>query len=115
MAKNRVTLTPEEALLWTQLKAFRASGYAFRRQVKLGVFRADFACRKARVVVELDGEHHATDDAQWDHDRARDAWMRGQGYVVLRFGNYDVRRNMDGVLETIEHVTRERLGLPPLL
>ena len=109
MPKPRVALTEDEALLWTELKTFRARGYAFRRQVPIGVFTADFLCRRAKLVVELDGNHHATDDAQWEHDRARDDWMRSHGYAVLRVWNADLRKDFDGVVEQIERAVMDRL------
>jgi very-short-patch-repair endonuclease len=49
------------------------------------------------LVVELDGEQHATDK----RDVVRDRWLRDRGYGVLRFWNNDVFENIDGVLETI--------------
>ncbi len=57
---------------------------------------ADFACRTARLAIELDGgQHEAARDA------ARTAIIEKYGYRVLRFWNNDVIENLDGVLKTI--------------
>ena len=47
----------------------------------------------ARLVVELDGESHDFASRQ-SADRVRDAWFESQGYLVLRFANADVLRNL---------------------
>ena len=62
--RPRVKLTDDEALLWAELKVFRKQGHAFRRQVEVGPFTADFLCRKLKPIIELDGDHHGYDDAQ---------------------------------------------------
>jgi len=36
-----------------------------------------------------------------DYDQDRDAWLRSQGYTVLRFWNNDVMQQLEGVLEQI--------------
>lgn len=64
----------------------------------LGPFFADFLCRETRLVVELDGSSH---DNRLVDDAKRDAYLRAQGYVVLRFQNTDVIDNLEGVLTAI--------------
>jgi very-short-patch-repair endonuclease len=71
-----------EALLWDELKAKGLGGYKFTRQMPLGPYFADFACRSHKLVVELDGSHHA--DSAYDH--RRNEFMRAQGYSVLASG-----------------------------
>jgi len=94
----RKDMTEEERLLWSDLKTFRRQGLAFRKQAPIGPFVVDFLCRKARLVVEVDGEHHGEDE-QWEHDRERDEWLREHGYTVLRFWNADIRADLDAVVE----------------
>ncbi|MDH4986032.1 DUF559 domain-containing protein [Aminobacter anthyllidis] len=86
-----------EALLWDELKAKRLGGHKFVRQMPLGPYFADFACRQAKLVVELDGSQHVGSD----HDRQRDEFMREQGYSVLRFSSADAVKARVSVCSTI--------------
>ena len=54
----------------------------------------------ARLIIELDGGHHAGGDVAI-HDRERHAWLEAEGYRVLRFWNSDLDENIEGVLEAI--------------
>ena len=86
-----------EGLLWLELKARKLGGYQFTRQLPIGPYFADFACRRHKLVVEIDGSQHV--DSQYD--RRRDEFMRAQGYSVLRFWNTDVLKHRTSVCETI--------------
>ena len=74
-------------------------------------FIADFCCADAKLIIELDGGQH---DQQQARDQNRTAVLELIGYLVLRFWNNDVIRNMDGVLEEILG-TLERSGPTPTL
>jgi very-short-patch-repair endonuclease len=63
-------------------------------------FIADFACFDARLIVEVDGATHSTDE-EMARDAARSAELAASGFAILRFTNGDIYRNLDGVLETI--------------
>lgn len=89
--------TAAERRLWHFLRQ-RPFGFKFRRQVPIGPYIADFACFKARLVVEVDGLFHA-DQPQ---DSQRDVWLSEQGWEVARYWNEDVRLNAEGVLADIE-------------
>jgi very-short-patch-repair endonuclease len=82
--------TNAERRLWEGLRRKQLAGFRFRRQVILGGFIADFASFDARLVIELDGATHSTDQ-EIACDAARSAALVAQG----------VYRNLDGVLETI--------------
>jgi very-short-patch-repair endonuclease len=92
--------TNAERRLWESLRRKQLAGFRFRRQVILGGFIADFASFDARLVIELDGATHSTDQ-EIAYDAARSAALVAQGFTVQRFTNDDVYRNLDGVLETI--------------
>ena len=97
----RKNMTEEETILWTELRQFRKRhNYAFRRQAPIGPFVVDFLCRKAMLIIEVDGEHHGQ-GSQWDHDQERDAWLVSQGYRVIRFWNADIRQDVGAVVEAI--------------
>jgi very-short-patch-repair endonuclease len=108
-------MTRAETLLWRYLKAHHIDGLAFRRQVPMRQFIADFVCHAARLVVEIDGESHDFKNRQWS-DRRRDEWFASQRYAVLRFSNAQVLKNLSGVVETIRQTASARLNkLPPSL
>src|SRR5690606_25401768 len=55
----------------------------------------DFAANDPKLVIELDGDTHAGQEA---YDTQRTRFLEQEGYRVLRFTNSDVMGNMDGVL-----------------
>ena len=90
--------TPTEQRLWTALRSRRAIGLKFRRQHPIGRFIADFCCPEHHLIVELDGDSHAT---RVDYDVARTEYLESRGYQVIRFANGEVAANLDGVLSAI--------------
>jgi very-short-patch-repair endonuclease len=101
-------MSPPELALWFQLRALRDEGWHFRRQSPEGPYFLDFVCRKAKLILEVDGGQHGGDD-QGEHDRERDAFLEQKGFRVLRFWSNDVMHSIDGVMTTI----RETLGAGP--
>ena len=71
------------------------------RQVAIGSFFADFCCREARLVIEIDGVTHETPE-ELIHDARRTAWLEAQGYRVIRFRNEELMGDLDAVLERIQ-------------
>lgn len=96
--KLRRASTDAENRLWYFLRSRRLEGAKFIRQFPIGPYIADFACRDARLVIELDGGQHNE-----EVDAPRTAIIESFGYRVLRFWNNDVLQNTEGVLETIRH------------
>jgi very-short-patch-repair endonuclease len=94
-----------EAALWSDLRARRLNGYKFVRQYPIGKYFADFACRDARLVVEVDGSQHA----QSEYDRMRDEVMASLGWSVLRVWSADVLVERHSVLNTIVAALEGRL------
>jgi very-short-patch-repair endonuclease len=92
----RLNSTKAELKLWNCLRS-RALGQKFVRQVPIGPYVVDFACRELRLVIEVDGGQHSDNS----RDALRDRWLRQRGYRVLRFWNNDVLSNTDGVLQII--------------
>lgn len=90
--------TPAEQRLWYHLRDRRFLQLKFRRQKPIGSYIVDFVCMRPRLVVEIDGSQHAE---QKTYDVRRDAWLRSQGFVVLRFWNNEVLHDTAAVLERI--------------
>jgi very-short-patch-repair endonuclease len=93
----RSNSTDAEHRLWYHLRDRRLLGFKFVRQAPIGPFVADFACREADLVVELDGGQHAGSQ----RDGQRTMVLAEHGYAVLRFWNDDVLGNTEGVLQAI--------------
>lgn len=89
--------TDPEVLLWTELRDRRCNGHKFRRQVPVDGYIADFLCRPAKLIVELDGSQHVNSE----YDRTRDKRLEQSGYRVLRFWNDEVMRDRHWVLDRI--------------
>src|SRR5207248_9924710 len=53
----RANMTGVETRMWWRLRA-RRLGVKFRRQHPIGPYIVDFACCRAKLVVEIDGETH---------------------------------------------------------
>ena len=100
-----------ELICWELLRAKRMSGIKFRRQNSIGPYFADFACLSRKLIVEIDGEHHAF---QQERDARRTAFLEGLGWHVVRFWADEVVRNREGVWAMIEVALNERAS-PPLL
>jgi very-short-patch-repair endonuclease len=94
--------TPEERELWRALSFFRPR---FTRQLKIGPFVADFACRRARLIVELDGSQHIDNVA----DVRRTALLEADGWRVLRLWNNEIHANLHGVGQAIADAVAARL------
>lgn len=90
--------TDAEQRLWYHLRAQRFMGLKFKRQKPIGPYIVDFVCSECRLIIEADGGQHQDDAA---YDRRRDAWLKEQGYVVLRFWNHEVMQQLESVLEAI--------------
>lgn len=96
----RATSTDAERKLWSRLRDRRLLGFKFVRQAPVATYIADFACREADLIIELDGGQHAEDQAV-RYDRRRSEVLHQHGYAVLRFWNTDVLLQIDGVLKLI--------------
>jgi very-short-patch-repair endonuclease len=101
----RAQPTDAEHVLWQRLRHDIAlMGSHFRRQAIIGPFIVDFASRKAKIVIELDGGQHNWQQAA---DSSRQRQIEAAGFRVLRFWNNDVIGNLEGVLNEIQ------CALPP--
>ncbi len=105
----RKHLTFSEQKLWQELRGSKL-GVAFRRQVPIGRFIADFAAPSVRLVVEVDGGYHAqrkAADARRDRDLARAGWR------VLRLDAALVVQRLPEAVERMRQSWSHRLKLDP--
>jgi len=92
-------------------------GVPFRQQHPKGPYYLDFYSPPVKLAVELDGGQHGTEDARVC-DEARTLYLSPQGIRVLRFWNYELNDNLEGVLEAIYravHGTPTRPAAPGTL
>ena len=101
----RKNMTDAERALWRLLRQRQILGVRFRRQVPIDHYIADFACLEMKLVIEADGGQHSESQT----DKVRDAYLRSQGFYVLRIWNSDILTNPDGVHRLITE-TVQRLN-----
>jgi very-short-patch-repair endonuclease len=105
-------MTEAEKRLWRLLRAQQIDGWKFRRQAAIGPYVVDFVCFSHKLIVELDGPHHAAENAA-RHDSRRTAWLTSQGFRVLRFWNHQLDEEILSVVDTIRAALHEGNGLTP--
>jgi len=103
-----------EGLLWWKLRELNRHGFHFRRQAPIRSYFADFAEHSARIAIELDGSQHGAIE-HYERDIVRDRVLSQEGYLVLRFWNDEVLRDLDRVVETILREAERRRPPPDAL
>ncbi len=103
----RKNMTPTERKLWYGY--LRTFNFRVLRQRPIDNFIVDFFCAQFKLVIEVDGEGHFTDEGK-DYDWERTQILEGYGLKVLRFSNDEVLQDWEGVCRRIE----EEIPPPPL-
>ncbi len=98
--KLRKNLTPSERLLWSKIRNKQFLGYKFYRQYGVLNYIVDFYCPIIRLCIEIDGLSH---DTKYNYDKVRQKTIENLDIKVLRFSEFEVRANLDEVLQTIEN------------
>ncbi len=96
-------MTKEERHLWYDF--LKLLPYTFNRQKVIGPYIVDFYCAEAKLVIELDGSQHYESKA-YAYDRKRDDYLKSLGLTVIRYSNYEVNDNFDGVCENLMQIFR---------
>jgi very-short-patch-repair endonuclease len=99
--------TFQERLVWNGLRQLAFVNFHPRRQAPVGPYIVDFVCHRLKLIIEIDGDHHARGE-QERRDRVRDADLAAHGYRVLRISNQHVAESFDGVMETVFRACVER-------
>ncbi|MDO8316907.1 MAG: endonuclease domain-containing protein [Flavobacterium sp.] len=99
--KLRDNATEAEEKLWLAVKNNQIEGFKFRRQHPLSFYIADFYCHALKLVIEIDGGYHLTEEQQLlDEERTKN--IEFQGLKVIRFTNEDVLVELPEVIDTIK-------------
>ena len=93
-------MTDAERLVWSRIRGKQLKGFQVYRQRIIGNYIVDFYCPNAKLVIELDGGQHFTEEGL-KKDAVRDIWINSQGFTVLRFSDEEVLSDLDGVIEKI--------------
>ena len=91
--------TATEAKLWKILRG-KQLGVRFRRQVPIGKYIVDFASLEVKLIIEVDGIQHLSKTGK-RADAIRDAFLRENGFSVMRVSNDDVDSNVEAVADQI--------------
>ena len=92
--------TEAESILWEMLRS-KKTGYKFRRQHPIDKFIPDFVCLDKKLIVEVDGDYHLTEE-QIELDKARTILLEELGYRIIRFSNEDIKSASHFVIEKIK-------------
>jgi very-short-patch-repair endonuclease len=91
--------TEAERNFWQMVRGRQLGSLKFKRQFPIGNYIADFVCLDHRLIVEIDGAPH---ESNRRYDSRRDAFLTTQGFRVLRFWNYEISADIEGVMQAIE-------------
>ena len=105
----RRNMTRHEKHLWYDF--LRNYPIRFIRQKVIGKYIVDFYCHYAKVVIELDGSQHYTDQGMaYDNDRA--LILQKYNLTILRFSNADIDNDFKGVCALIDKTVCENIKTP---
>jgi very-short-patch-repair endonuclease len=90
--------TPTEAALWELLRGRRLDGVKFRRQQNIGPFVVDFFAAAQRLIVEVDGPVHET---QQEADRRRQELLESLDMRFVRVMSEWVETDIGRVMAAI--------------
>jgi very-short-patch-repair endonuclease len=96
----RAEETAAEELLWRELRNRQLARWKFRRQHPIDRYIVDLVTLDGKLIVEVDGGTHSTDEERSRDDR-RTETLEQLGFHILRVTNSDVYKNLEGVLETL--------------
>ena len=94
--KLRKDMTLSEILLWQQIKGKQLLGYDFHRQKPIDEYVVDYYCPRLKLIIEIDGDSH---EGKEEEDKIRQEKLESLGLTVLRYWDWDVKSNVDGIVE----------------
>lgn len=105
--KMRKVMTPAEKHLWFNCLA--DAPFKFRKQRPVGNFIVDFYCAELKLVIEVDGDSHFTEQGLvYDHERTQ--YLESRGMRILRFTNSEVLYQTEAIREKIYRAAHDPSG-----
>jgi very-short-patch-repair endonuclease len=95
--------TPEEAIVWEQLRNRKFMDLKFRRQHVIEGFVVDFYCHQLRLAIEIDGAVH---NKQKDYDALRQMLIESKDIRFIRVTNDEVHQDINILLKRIKENLR---------
>lgn len=83
--------------------ALLQNGYQIETQTPCGPYRIDITIPGARIAIEADGKAYHSSPSQKAHDRKKDAYLRRQGWKVIRISGRQINGNLQGVINKIKN------------
>lgn len=104
----RKQMTRHERHLWFDfLRDYPVKIY---RQRAVSGYVADFYCASAKLVIEIDGSQHFTQDGM-AYDKARSFVFENFGIMVIRYTNLQIDQEFVNVCEEIDRVIKSRIDI----
>ena len=103
----RKNMTKEERHLWYDF--LRSYPVRFSRQKVLGKYIADFYSAKAKIIIELDGAQHKTEESE-RYDAERTAFLEGYGLTVIRIPNDAINKDFHRMCAYIDECVKQSLS-----
>lgn len=103
----RKVATKQENRLWYDF--LRSYPVRFQRQKAIKSFIADFYCHKAKLIVELDGSQHFSEQGL-AYDAERGEILSSYGLQILRFSNAEIEHHFKDVCIAIDQQVQKRMG-----
>ena len=105
--RNHAHATKQENHLWYDF----LSKYPvkFRRQEMIDDFIADFYCYRAKLIIEVDGTQHQTEQGM-QKDALRTEKLEAHGLQVIRIPNRYIDKEFYLVCNYIDQTVKEILG-----
>lgn len=105
--KLRKDMTPQERKLWYLfLQRYPVKIY---RQRIIASFIVDFYCYAAKLVIEIDGSQHYTEQGL-AYDKERTAILQQYGLTVIRFSNHEINTLFSEVCNVIDREIQCRIN-----
>ena len=102
----RKNMTKQERKLWYDFLV--SYPVKFYRQRPIDSYIADFYCSKAKLVIELDGSQHYTEEGM-EYDSIRTETLELYGLRVIRFRNSEIEYNFNKVCQRIDRIVAEQI------
>ena len=80
--------------------------YKFRRQHPISIYVADFYCHKLKLIIEIDGSIHDSEEAKFN-DKRRQQDLENLNLILIRFTNDQVKNEIESVIEKISSTIKK--------